>query len=244
MGRQGSGGPSGLQSRQGDVAHRLEGSIPSLPRRVQQGSLEPQEGSTSMVATWSACRWRCRDRRHCRSSSPPAWRTLKSIRDGVVRRTGWFTSGCWAQRGVRICRPFRTFVWRRQTPRSASPPNASPHCGWSLNPEQEPHTGIGWDQSCSDSGGLEIGSSRLAGHLVGRCPSRSFLDCSIWAYPKLSSSSTGALLGTEMWDVASALWMQRAQPSPWPDPVESASGSPRAAWIRSARRTSDPSSKT
>lgn len=29
----------------------------------------------------------------------------------------------------------------------------------------------------------------------------------------------------------SALWMQRAQPSPWPDPVESASGSPRAAWI-------------
>ena len=63
--------------------------------------------------------------------------------------------------------PSRTFVWRRQTPRSASPPNASPHCGWSLSPEQESHTGIGWDQSCSDSGGLEIGSSRLAGHLVG-----------------------------------------------------------------------------
>jgi selenocysteine-specific elongation factor len=33
VGRQGSGGPSGPQSQQGDVDHRLEGSIPSPPRR-------------------------------------------------------------------------------------------------------------------------------------------------------------------------------------------------------------------
>jgi hypothetical protein len=32
VGRQGSGGPSGPQSQQGDVDHRLEGSIPSPPR--------------------------------------------------------------------------------------------------------------------------------------------------------------------------------------------------------------------
>ena len=33
VGRQGSGGPSGPQSQQGDVDHRLEGSIPSPPRQ-------------------------------------------------------------------------------------------------------------------------------------------------------------------------------------------------------------------
>ena len=44
VGRQGSGGPSGPQSQQGDVDHRLEGSIPSPPRSSSPRSNRARRG--------------------------------------------------------------------------------------------------------------------------------------------------------------------------------------------------------
>lgn len=40
VGRQGPGGPSGLQSRQGGATHRLEGSTPSRPRPDRRKDLQ------------------------------------------------------------------------------------------------------------------------------------------------------------------------------------------------------------
>ena len=97
-------------------------------------------------------------------------------------------------------RAFRSPWQCRVKPRALSPPNASPHCGWSFNSEQEPHTGVGWDQSCSGSGrgsgSDQVLRSRSATAFYG--PTR---NCRAQA-PELSWARR---CGT------SALWMQRAQ---------------------------------